>query len=176
MLYFLYDLQKQKTPSVYIYYALYFFPVYLFNTAAAEILSSFVLSKEIAFRSETGYKNTNKEDRSSKRKKIDEFLSSMTYWLRLLVLLNIFGYEGLLLSLKVKKRDFVGCIVYQKSEKACHIIAERFISKLVNFWTASSSSFISKEDERNGIHHHKTVDSWNLSIMTSFIPFARIAL
>ena len=102
-----------------------------------------------------------------KERGLMSFYHRWDIWLRLLVLLNIFGYERLLLSLKVKKRDFFGCILYQKSEKTCPYHSLTIYFKIKDFWTASSSSFNSREDERTyGIHHHKSVvDSWNLSII-----------
>jgi hypothetical protein len=53
-----------------------------------------------------GFKNTNHKRKISskrrRRRKFDEFIISTRYCLRLLILLNIFGYAILLLILKAK--------------------------------------------------------------------------
>ena len=73
-LYFICDFQKQRTPSKYISYGLYFYFSGLSLRKVADRLSLIALSKEIMFPYGIGFKSTSLRKLSSEKKKFPSML------------------------------------------------------------------------------------------------------
>lgn len=112
---------RNRTPSVYIGYALYFYFSGLSLRRTSERLSScFIKRNHVSI---WNWIQKYKPQRiSTKRKKIDEFIVDET-------LIKIDSkYIWLWIAIELESKEIVGCSI---SKERNMLIAERFISKLV---------------------------------------------